>query len=173
MNQNRFRTTLTASTIVLSLACAPATMAKPKKNQQQQPTATTTVTGGTAGGVQGRNVSAETSGTGSIISGPDGLQGTGISGTADATAVDGTVTTRSDAKSNERRAMQRSSATAMTEEERARSRTRTMVSPNDTIRSRTTSTYKADGQRPVRETVSTIVCADGRVVDKMAGCKTR
>ena len=166
----RFRTSFTASALALAMAVAPAAFAKPPKGQQQQPAATTTVSGGTAGGVQGRDVSVGSSGTGTIISGPDGLTGTGVSGTADATAVDGQVTTRSDAKSNERRAMQRSSATAETEEERARSRTRTVVAPNQTIRSRTTTTYKADGERPVRDSVSTVVCADGRVVDRMAGC---
>lgn len=170
MIHDRLRTALTASTIALALACAPATMAKPKR-AQQQPTTPTTVTGGTAGGVQGRDVSVNTSGTGSLTTRPDGLSGTGVTGTADATAVDGTVTTRSDAKTTEKRAMQRSTATALTEEERARSRTRTMVSPNETIRSRTTTTYKADGERPQRESVSTIVCSDGTVVDKMAGCK--
>ena len=171
MNPNRLRVALTTSAIALSLACAPSTLAKPKKNQQQQPTTTTTTSGGTAGGVQGSGVSANTSGTGYLITGPNGTQGTGVSGTADATAEDGTVTTRIDGRANEKRAMQRSSATARTDDERARSRTRTMVSPNDTIRSRTTSTYKARGEKPVRETVSTIVCADGRVVEKMKGCK--
>jgi hypothetical protein len=161
----------TTSAIALGLLFAPATMAQPKKNQPQT-TSPTTVTGGTAGGVQGRGVSANTSGTGTVISGSNGLQGAGVTGTADATAENGTATTRSDAKSNERRAMQRSSATAMTEEERARSRTRTMVTPNDVIRSRTTTTYKADGQKPMRDSVSRIVCGDGAVAEKMSDCKS-
>ena len=159
---------LTASTLALSLAISPATMAKPK--QQSQPQQTTTVCGGTSGGVQGRNVTANTSGTGYLMTGP-GAQGAGVSGTADATAVDGTVTTRVDGRSTEDRARLKATATAQTEEERARSRTQTMVSPNQTIRSRTTSMYKADGEKPVRESTTTIVCADGRVVDKMAGCR--
>ncbi len=171
MSTKSLRAALTTSAIALSLACAPATLAKPKKDQQQQPTSTSTVSGGTSGSVQGRNVSAGTSGTGYLITGPNGTQGTGVSGTADATAEDGTVTTRVDGRSNEQRAMQRSSATARTDDERARSRTRTMVTPNDVIRSRTTSTYKARGEKPVRETVSTITCADGRVVEKVKGCK--
>ena len=164
-------TALTASTLALSLACAPATMAKPKNRTQDAQT--NTVTGGTSGGVIGRDVTATTSGTGTSIVGPNGLRGTAITGTADATAENGEVTTRSDARSNDRRAMQKSSATAVTDEERARSRTRTMVTPNQVVRSRTTATYKADGEKPIRETVSTITCADGTVVDKMAGCKRR
>ena len=173
MTQNRLRTALTASTIALSLACAPATLAKPKKVKQQQPTTSQTVSGGTAGGVEGRNVSASTSGTGYMTIGPTGLEGTRVTGTADARAEDGTVTTRIDANATEKRARQRATATARTDDERARSRTQTMVMPNQTIRSRTTSTYKTQGEKPVRESVTTIVCPDGTVVEKMAGCKTQ
>ncbi len=156
---------LTASTIALSLACAPATLAGPKKPKQSQPAATTTTTGGTHGGVTGDNLSVGTSGTGAVIPG-----GTAVSGTADATAEDGTVNTRIDAKSTEKRSRLRATAAARTEEERARSRTQTNVMPNQTIRSRTTTMYKEQGSKPVRETVTTIVCADGRVVEKMKGC---
>ena len=149
----------TASTLALSLALSPAAMAKPKKQAQNQAEQTTTVSGGTSGGVTGRNVSATTSGTGYLMTGP-GAQGAGVSGTADATAVDGTVNTRIDGRTTEERARLKATATARTEDERARSRTQTMVSPNDTIRSRTTSMYKAQGEKPVKETTTTIVCAD-------------
>src|SRR3712207_3723806 len=165
-----FGAVLTASTLALSLAVSPPAIAKPK--QQNQPQQTTTASGGTSGGVTGRNVSASTSGTGYLMTGP-GAQGAGVSGTADATAVDGTVNTRIDGTTTEERARLKATATARTDDERARSRTQTLVSPNDTIRSRTTSMYKAQGEKPVKETTTTIVCADGRVVDKMAGCRSR
>ena len=102
---------------------------------------------------------------------PGGLQGTGVSGDAAAVAEGGTATTDIDAKANERRAMMRATAQARTEDERARSRTRTTVTPNDVIRSRTTSTYKTQGEKPVRETVTTAVCSDGRKVEKVSDCR--
>ena len=152
---------LTVSTVALSLAFAPATIAQSKK---QQPAATTS--GGTSGSVEGRNVSVGAGTTGYAT--PDGTR---VTGTADANAVNGTVETQIDSKANERRAMVKSTATAETEEERARARSRTMVQPNQTIRSRSTTMYKAEGERPVRETVTSITCPDGRVVQKMVGCK--
>jgi hypothetical protein len=58
-----------------------------------------------------------------------------------------------DAKLNQRRAMQRSSAVARDDDERARSRTRTTVRNGGDVRSRTMSIYKADGEsRSSRET---------------------
>lgn len=115
------------------------------------------VQGGTQGGVQGRNVSASTYGTGTVTQ-----DGVGVTGGGEASAVDGTASTRSDAKFNERRAMQRSSADARTEDERARSRTHTNSNlRRETVRSRTTSFYKADGERPIVETVRTVTTPEG------------
>ena len=155
---------LTASAVALSLAFAPATLAKPKN---QQPTSTTQATpGGTSGTVEGRNVSVGTSGSGYSTG-----TGTGVAGTADATAVNGQASTDVTYRANDRTARLRANATAQTEDERARSRTMTNVRPNQTVRSTTTNMYKADGERMVRDRVTTITCADGRVVDKMAGCR--
>ena len=143
------RTTLAVSGLALSLALAPAAFA-------QQTTSTPTTQGGTSGGVEGRNVSASTYGYGAST--PTGTQ---IDGGGAATAVDGEASTRTDAKANERRAVQRSVATAQTEDERARSRTRTMVQPNGTVRSTTRSMYKAQGEKPVKEGSRVVVKPDG------------
>lgn len=115
------------------------------------------VQGGTAGGVQGRDVAVSTYGTGTVTQ-----NGVGVTGGGQAQAVDGAASTRSDASFTERRARQRSVAEARTEEERARSRTRTNANlKKETVRSRTTSMYKADGKRPVRETVRTVTTPEG------------
>ena len=115
------------------------------------PAASQVVSGGTSGGVDGRDVSASTCGNGTT----DG-NSVGVSGCADAEARNGgTAATSTDAKANERRAMQRSSAIARDEDERARSRTRTVVRQGEVVRSRTTSMYKERGAPPVRESVST------------------
>ncbi|HVK42541.1 MAG TPA: hypothetical protein VM471_08685 [Phenylobacterium sp.] len=115
-----------------------------------------TIQGGTSGGLSGPGVGASTYGSGST----DGTS-IGVTGGGDAYAGDGTATTRSDAKLNERRAMQRSVATARDEDERARSRTHTVVRQGEVVRSRTTSSYKARGEKPERETVVTVVKPDG------------
>jgi hypothetical protein len=117
------------------------------------------VSGGTSGGVQGDGVSASTYGAGQT----DG-QSIGIQGGGQATAVDGTASTDSSAKVNERRAMQRSVATARDDDERARSRTRTTVRQGDVVRSRTTSMYKQKGEKPVRESTYSVTTPDGEVV---------
>jgi hypothetical protein len=115
-----------------------------------------TLQGGTSGGLSGPGVGASTYGSGQT----DGSS-IGVTGGGAASAADGAATTRSDAKLNERRAMQRSVATARDEDERARSRTRTVVRQGEEVRSRTTSTYKARGEKPERETVFTVVKPDG------------
>jgi hypothetical protein len=109
------------------------------------------VTDGTRGGVQGEDVSASTCGEGTA--GQNSVQ---VSGCADAEARDGgTVSTQTKAQTNHRRAMQHSTATARDEDERARSRTHTIVREGETVRSRTSSMYKQRGERPVREVVTT------------------
>jgi len=115
-----------------------------------------TVQGGTSGGLSGPGVGASTYGSGYT----DGTA-IGVTGGGEATAGDGTATTRSTAKLNEQRAMQRSVATARDEDERARSRTHTIVRQGEVVRSRTTSSYKARGEKPQHETVTTVVKPDG------------
>ena len=118
-----------------------------------------TVSGGTSGGVSGPGVSASTYGSGEYAKSPDG-SAVGVTGGGEAGAVDGTATTRSDAKLNERRAMQKSVAAARDEDERARSRTRTVVR-EDEVRSRTMSRYKQKGEKPVREMTYSVTTPDG------------
>lgn len=140
MIRKQLTAALAASTLLLSAAGASAQ-----------------VQGGSQGGAQGRNVSASTYGTGTVD--PNGV---GVTGGGEARAVDGSASTRSDARFNKNRAVQRSVAEAQTEEERARSRTRTTANQRtDTVRSRTTSIYKADGQRAERETVRTVTTPEG------------
>ena len=135
---------IAASALALSLGLAPGL------------SVAQTIQGGTSGGLSGPGVGASTYGSGST----DGTS-IGVTGGGDAYAGDGTATTRSDAKLNERRAMQRSVATARDEDERARSRTHTVVRQGEVVRSRTTSSYKARGEKPERETVVTVVKPDG------------
>ena len=119
-----------------------------------------TVQGGSSGGVQGRDVSAGTYGSGQFSRNPDGTA-IGVTGGGDATAANGgSASTESSAKLNDRRAMQRSTAQAQDEDERARSRTRTVVR-EDEVRSRTTSRYKARGEKPVRESTYTVTTPEG------------
>jgi len=146
------QTTLAASGVALALAIAPAAAAQ----QSSTPQRDQTTQGGTSGSVDGRNVSVGTYGYGTAT--PTGTQ---IEGGGDATAVDGTATTRTDARANEQRAMQRSVATARTDDERARSRTMTRVQPDGTIRSTTKSRYKARGEKPVKESERVVVNPDG------------
>jgi hypothetical protein len=109
-----------------------------------------TTTGGSAGGVQGRDVNASTYGAGQTTTNPDGTSSIGVQGGGEAGALDGgTASTSADAKLNERRAMMRSQAQAQDDDERARSRTRTVVRADGDVRSRTMSKYKADGEKPV------------------------
>lgn len=119
------------------------------------------VKGGSEGGAGSREVNASTYGYGSAETTPDG-RAVNIGGGGEAYAGDGgTTETRSDARLNERRAMQRSTASARDEDERATSRTRTMVNPNDTVRSKTVSRYKQRGEKPVREMTYTVTRPDG------------
>lgn len=154
MIRHRLNAALAAS--VLLLGTAPAAFAQqpaPHVNQEAPPR-----TAGSEGGVTGRNVTASTYGAGTI----NGQSGSGVSGGGEAQAVDGTASTRSDAKYNERRSMQRSVANAQTEDERAVSRTRTNVNTkNETIRSTTMSRYKERGAPPVREVVRTVSTPEG------------
>ena len=115
------------------------------------PASAQVVSGGTQGGVTGRDVSASTCGQGST----DGSSIT-VGGCADAEARNGgTVNTNTRARTNERMGMQRSTATARDEDERARSRTMTKVRQGEVVRSRTMSMYKERGEKPVREVIST------------------
>lgn len=118
-----------------------------------------TVSGGSSGGVNGQGVSASTYGSGQQTTTPDG-SAIGIQGGGEATAVDGSASTQSDAKLNERRAMQRSTATARDEDERARSRTRTVVREGE-VRSRTMSMSKQQGEKPQREMTYSVTTPEG------------
>jgi hypothetical protein len=118
-----------------------------------------TISGGSAGGVQGQGVSASTYGAGQT----DG-QSIGVQGGGEATAVDGSARTDSTAKVNERRAIQRSVATARDDDERARSRTQTVVRQGEVVRSRTMSMYKEKGEKPVREHTYSVTTPEGTVV---------
>ena len=150
----KLKTAAAAAALTAGLLAAPMVLA-------QQP-----VTGGTEGGVRGRDVSASTYGNGST----DGSS-LGVGGGGEATAEDGSAGTDSRARLNHRRAMQQSTAVARTEDERARSRTRTVVRNGGEIRSRTTSMYRdrEAGGPPVRETVCSRTAADGTVTDGCGG----
>lgn len=147
------RMTATGAALALMLT-APATLA------QDRP-----ITGGTSGGVQGNGVSASTSGSGTTTD-----SSIGVTGSAEATAVDGRSGTRSTANLNERRAMQNSTAYARTDEEMARSRTRIVVRDGEEVRSRTSSMYRdRDGGPPVRERECTVATAAGTTTTDCRG----
>ncbi len=133
------------------------------------PAAAQVVSGGTSGGVQGEDVSASTCGEGTT----DGTS-TSVSGCADAEARNGgTVSTGTKANVNDRRAMQRSNATARDEDERARSRTHTVVRQGEVVRSRTSSMYKQKGERPVREVISTRTNPQGTTTSTAGSTPTK
>jgi hypothetical protein len=133
----RNKAALAASTLILAGLAVPA--------------AAQTGTNGTSGGVTGQDVSASTCGSGTS----DGTS-IAVSGCADAQAQNGgTVDTSTRARTNSRVGMQNSTAVARDEDERARSRTHTMVRPNGVVRSRTMSIYKQRGEKPVREVETT------------------
>lgn len=114
------------------------------------PAGAQTVSTGTSGTASGQDVTASTCGYGTTDS-----TSVGVGGCADAEARNGgTVNTSTNAQTNDRRAMQHSRATAVDDDERARSRTHTIVRQGEVVRSRTMSKYKQRGQRPVitRET---------------------
>ena len=127
------------------------------------PAAAQTVSGGTSGGTpQDKDVSASTCGHGTT----DGKSIT-VSGCADANArTGGTADTSTRARTNHRVGMQRSVATARDEDERARSRTHTIVRQGEVVRSRTHSMYHERGERPVHERTSTTATADGTTTKK-------
>ncbi|HEX8223450.1 MAG TPA: hypothetical protein VF605_06515 [Allosphingosinicella sp.] len=139
MSAYKAKAVLAASTLALSALALAA------------PAAAQTKTDGTQGGVQGEDVSASTCGYGSTDS-----NSVSIGGCADAEARGGgTVDTRVNAKTSDRRAMQHWTATARDEDERARSRTHTIVRQGETVRSRTRSMYKQRGEKPVHQVVTT------------------
>ena len=123
-----------------------------------------TVSGGTSGGVSGPGVSASTYGSGTLSNSADSTA-MGVEGGGAATAEGGTATTDSTAKLNAHRAMQRSTSRASDDDERARSRTMTVVTPAG-VRSRTSSMYKEQGQKPVRESTTVRVAPDGTTTTK-------
>lgn len=150
-----YRNRLTAASAAVFM-----TLASPMAMAQDRP-----ISGGTSGGVQGQGVSASTYGQGTT----DGSS-LGVTGGGEATAIDGEAETRSTARLNDRRAMQRSTATARTDDERARSRTRTVVRDGEDVRSRTTSMYRdGDGGPPVRESTCTRSTATGTVTTDCRG----
>lgn len=122
------------------------------------PPALAQTTGGSSSGQEGRGVSASTWGEGSQT--PDSVE---VRGGGEATAEDGTARTDSRARVNKNRAMQHSRARARTDDERARSRTHTVVRRDGTIRSRSSSMYRQKGERPVRDREFTITHPDGTV----------
>lgn len=114
------------------------------------PAAAQEVKTGTSGTAQGTDVSAHTCGQGTTTA-----TSVDVSGCADATATNGgTVNTSNVARANDRMGMQRSRATAVDEDERARSMTQTKVRQGEVVRSRTMTMYKQRGERPVREVIS-------------------
>lgn len=143
------RSVLTSVALAGGLLCAaaPGAMAQ-------------TIEGGSAGGVAGEGVSASTYGSGTTTTTPDG-GAIGVSGGGEASAADGEAATRSTAKMNERRAMQNSTARARDDDERARSRTHTIVRQGETVRSRTTSIYRKKGEKPVHENTLTVTTPEG------------
>src|SRR5690606_17926644 len=124
-----------AAILMLSAGTAPAAPA-------QVP-----VEGGSSGGVAGQGASASTYGAGDTGGQALGVQGGGAAKAAEG----GGGSPRSKATWNEGRAVQSSMAMARGEDERALSRTRTVVRQGDTVRSTTTSVYKQKGEPPVRE----------------------
>lgn len=96
----------------------------------------------TTGDVSAGTYSSGTSGDGTV----------GVSGGGDAVAGDGgTASTDASARFNTQNntARQRSLATARDDDERARSRSSTNVTPTGDVRSRSMTIYKQRGQRPV------------------------
>lgn len=114
------------------------------------PASAQVVQGGSSGSLEGEDVSAGTSGYGST----DGSSIT-TGGTADAGATNGgTADTQVRSNTNDRRGMTKATAKARDDDERARSRTHTIVRDGEVVRSRTMTMYKQKGERPVRETTT-------------------
>ena len=114
------------------------------------PAAGQVVRGGTSGSYDGRDVSVGSSGYGAT----DGSS-INVGGTADAEVRDGgVVRTGVRSRTNSQVGMTRSMARARDEDERAFSRTRTIVRNGETVRSRTHTMYKVRGEAPVHEFVT-------------------
>lgn len=87
---------------------------------------------------------------GTYGSGTSDANSVGVSGGGNATAADGgTAQTDSTARFNKNSAMQRSTATARDDDERARSRTMTHARKDGAVRSNSMSIYKERGEKPV------------------------
>lgn len=125
------------------------------------PAAAQVVKDGTAGTAQGTDVSATTCGEGTTTQ-----NSIAVAGCAEATATDGTTSTRNRARVNDHVGMQRSTATARTDDERARSMTHTRVRQGEVVNSRTMTMYKQRGERPVREVTSTKTTPQGTTKKK-------
>lgn len=89
---------------------------------------------------------------GTTSNGTSGGGAIGVGGTADAAAANGgTATTDASARFNTQNntARQRSTAIASDDDERARSRATTNVTPTGDVRSRSMTIYKQRGEKPV------------------------
>ncbi len=89
---------------------------------------------------------------GTTTGGTSGNGTVGVTGTADAAAANGgTVSTDASARFNtaNNTARQRSTATAVDDDERARSRSSTNVNPRGDVRSNSMTVYKQRGERAV------------------------
>lgn len=110
----------------------------------------------------GAGTSSPTTGdvtAGTTSSGISGDGTVGVDGTADAAAANGgTATTDASARFNTQNntARQRSTATARDDDERARSRATTNVTPKGDVRSRSMTIYKERGSKPVISRESTV-----------------
>ena len=123
-------------------AAAAAALAAPATGQ--------VVSGGTSGSYDGDNISVGSSGYGST----DGNY-INVGGTADAEARDGgVVRTRVRGRTGPVIGVNRSFSTARDEDERAFSRTRTIVRNGETVRSRTHTMYHQRGEAPVHEFIT-------------------
>ena len=108
------------------------------------------VSGGTCGSHDGRDISVGSCGYGST----DGSS-INVGGTADAEVRNGgVVRTGVRSRTNSQVGMSRSMARARDEDERAFSRTRTIVRNGEMVRSRTHTMYKVRGEAPVHEFVT-------------------
>lgn len=120
-----------------------------------------TLQAGTSGSVQGKDISVSTHGSGTTTTSPTGSS-IGVTGGGTAAATDGSAAVDANAQINDRRGMQNSTATARDEDERATSRTRTMVREGRDVRSRTTTRYhQKGGGAPDRTSVYTVTNPDG------------
>jgi len=111
------------------------------------PAGAQTVKTGTQGTAAGQDVRATTCGYGTTTS-----TGVTVEGCAEAEARNGgTVNTTNNVRANDQMGMQRSTASAVDEDERARARTQTKVRQGEVVRSRTMTWYKQRGEKPVRD----------------------